>query len=144
MDYRNYKTIQVMKKSEKAEVIFAAVDGLDMPVVVKHLQGANAEIYRTIAKIKSVHIPKTYFVEEQATELCIVEEYVDGRTLDVYLEEERLTDVQKLELGVQLCEALEALHQCSFPIIHRDIKPSNILITEDGDLKIVDFDASRQ
>lgn len=144
MDYKNYKIIQVMKKSDRAEISFAAVDGLDNPVVVKHLQGANADIYRAIARIQSPHIPKIHFMEEQEAALCIVEEYIDGRTLDVYLAEENLTDIQKLELGVQLCEALEALHQESFPIIHRDIKPSNILITGDGVLKIIDFDASRQ
>ena len=144
MNYRNYKAIQTIKKSDRAEVIFAAVEGLDTPVVVKHLQEANSEIYRTVAKLKSPHIPKIYFVEEQEDALCIVEEYIDGRTLDVYLAEEVLTDIQKLELMVQLCEALEALHQCKPPVIHRDIKPSNILITTDGVLKIIDFDASRQ
>lgn len=144
MDYRSYKPIQTIKKSDRAEVIFAAVDGLDTPVVVKHLKDANPEIYRTIARLRSPHIPRIYFLEEQTSGLCVVEEYIVGRTLDVYLAEEELTDVQKLELCVQLCEALEALHQCEFPVIHRDVKPSNLLITEDEVLKLVDFDASRQ
>lgn len=144
MDYMKYITIQVIKKSDRSEVIFAAVDELDVPVVVKRLQGANPEIYREIAKLRNPHIPKIYCVEEKDGELCVAEEYVDGRTLDVYLAEETLTDVQKLELCVQLCEALEVLHQCKPPVIHRDIKPSNILITGDGVLKLIDFDASRQ
>lgn len=144
MDYMKYITIQVIKKSDRSEVIFAAVDELDVPVVVKRLQGANPEIYREIAKLRNPHIPKIYCVEENDGELCVAEEYVDGRTFDVYLAEETLTDVQKLELCVQLCEALEVLHQCKPPVIHRDIKPSNILITTDGVLKMIDFDASRQ
>lgn len=144
MDYMKYITIQVIKKSERSEVVFAAMDEMDVPVVVKKLQGANPEIYRGIAKLRNSHIPKIYCVEEQGEELCIAEEYIDGRTLDVYLAEENLTDVQKLELMVQLCEALEVLHQCKPPVIHRDIKPSNVLITGDGVLKVIDFDASRQ
>lgn len=144
MDAIKYSTIQVMKKSERSEVVFAAVDGLDVPVVVKRLQGASPEIYRGIAKLSNAHIPQIYCVEEQGDELCVAEEYIDGRTFDVYLAEETLTAVQKLELCVQLCEALEALHGCKPPVIHRDIKPSNILITGDGVLKIIDFDASRQ
>lgn len=144
MDYMKYITIQVIKKSERSEVIFAAMDEMDVPVVVKRLQGANPEIYRGIAKIRNSHIPRIYCVEEKGEELCVAEEYIDGRTLDKYLAEETLTDMQKMELMVQLCEALEVLHQCNPPIIHRDIKPSNILISEDGVLKIIDFDASRQ
>lgn len=144
MNYMKYITIQVIKKSEHSEVVFAAVDELDVPVVVKRLQGASPEIYGGIAKLKSSHIPRIYCVEDQEEGLCVVEEYIDGRTLDVYLAEEALTDVQKLELCVQLCEALEVLHQCEPPVIHRDIKPSNILITGDGVLKLIDFDASRQ
>ena len=144
MDYMKYITIQVIKKSDRSEVIFAAMDEMDVPVVVKRLQGANPEIYREIAKLQNPHIPKIYCVEEKEGELCVAEEYVDGRTLDKYLAEETLTDVQKLELCVQLCEALEVLHQCKPPVIHRDIKPSNILITGDGVLKLIDFDASRQ
>lgn len=144
MDYMKYITIQVIKKSERSEVVFAAMDEMDVPVVVKRLQGANPEIYKEIAKLRNPHIPRIYCMEEQGDELCIAEEYIDGRTLDVYLAEETLTDLQKLELMVQLCEALEVLHQCNPPVIHRDIKPSNILITTDGVLKIIDFDASRQ
>lgn len=144
MDYMKYITIQVLKKSERSEVMFAAVDELDVPVVVKRLKGANAEIYRGISKIKNPHIPRIYSVEEADEEICVVEEYIDGRTLDVYVQEEKLIDIQKMELMVQLCEALEVLHQCKPSVIHRDIKPSNILVTWDGILKLIDFDASRQ
>ena len=144
MDTMKYSTIQVMKKSERSEVVFAAMEGMDVPVVVRRLQGANPEIFRGIAKLSDSHIPQIYCVEEQGEELCVAEEYIDGRTLDAYLAEKTPTDVQKLELCVQLCEALEALHGCKPPVIHRDIKPSNILITGDGVLKVIDFDASRQ
>ncbi len=144
MDYMKYITIQVIKKTDRSEIVFAAVEELDVPIVIKRLHGANPEIYRSVAKVRNPHIPRIYCVEEQGEELCVAEEYIDGKTLDVYLAEAALTDLQKLELMVQLCEALEVLHLCTPPIIHRDIKPSNILITTDGILKIIDFDASRQ
>lgn len=144
MNYMSYKTIQVMKKSERAEVIFAAVDGMEKPVVVKKLTEANPEIYREVAKINSPHIPKIYCVEEQEDVLFVAEEFIDGCTLSAYLEKETLTDTKKLELMLQLCDALEVLHRCIPPVIHRDIKPSNILVTQDGIVKIIDFDAARQ
>jgi len=144
IDYRDYKTIEIMKKSEWAEVIFASVEGFDRPVVVKRLKKANPEIYRKVADLQSVHIPKVYYMEEQGDILLVVEEYIDGRTLGAYLKEEQLRDKQKIELMLQLCDALEVLHDCIPPVIHRDIKPSNILITNEGVLKIIDFDAARQ
>ena len=144
MDYMKYATIQVLKKSDRSEVIFAAVEEMDVPVVVKHLKGANPEIYQSISKIKNPHIPRIHCVEEEDDGICIVEEYIDGRTLNDYIEEEKITDIRKMELMVQLCEALEVLHHCKPAVIHRDIKPSNILVTWDGILKLIDFDASRQ
>lgn len=144
MDYMNYTPIQIMKKSERAEIYFAAVEGFERPVVVKRLKEATPEIYRKVAEIQSVHIPKVYHVEEQGDILLVVEEYIDGRTLGAYLKEEQPSDLQKMELMLQLCDALEVLHNCVPPVIHRDIKPSNILITTEGILKVIDFDAARQ
>lgn len=144
MNYGNYRTIQVVKQSERAEVLFAAVDELEQPIVVKRLKEANPEIYREVAKLQNEHIPQIYQVQEQEDVLCVVEEYIDGRTLEDYLKEETLSDIDRLELMVQLCDALEVLHRCVPPVIHRDIKPSNILVTTDGILKIIDFDAARQ
>lgn len=143
-EHLNYKIIQTMKKSEKAEVYFAALDEYEKPVVVKHLYGANPEIYRVIGSIRDPHIPEIYSIEEQADYLTVVEEYVGGLPLDEYLAENRLGDAETIQILLQLCEALEALHSCNPPVIHRDIKPSNILVDEKGLLKIIDFDASRQ
>lgn len=144
MDYSNYKVIQVIKRSEKAEVLFAAVDGLDTPVVVKRLFEANPDIYRVMSGIDNLHIPRIYHIRELENELIVAEEYVDGKTLDEYMAAGGISDIQKLELMVQLCEALEVLHGCNPPVIHRDVKPTNILVNAGGLLKIIDFDASRQ
>lgn len=144
MDYMNYKMIQVIKKSERAEVLFASVEGLERPVVVKRLMEANPEVYRVVAGTQSLHLPEIYQIEARGDALYVVEEYVDGCMLGAYLEEEALSDEKKLELMLQLCDAVELLHRCIPPVIHRDIKPSNILITPDGVLKLIDFDAARQ
>jgi len=67
----------------------------------------------------------------------LVMEYVDGIRLDQYCDQHRLTVRQRLELTIKVCGAVNAAHQ--YLIVHRDLKPANILVTEDGEPKLLDF-----
>src|SRR2546428_13309661 len=60
-------------------------------------------------------------------------EYVEGEALDQALERKgRLTWEEVVELGQQVCAALQHAHDQG--IVHRDLKPSNLMITPDGTL----------
>ncbi|MBR6643990.1 MAG: protein kinase [Lachnospiraceae bacterium] len=139
-----YQTICTIKESEKATVELAAVELLVGPVIVKRLKGGKPEIYRLLAMQKNPHIPQIYVVEETEEELLIAEEYVDGENLGEYLQKNLLSDEEKITLALQLCDAVGFLHALKPSVIHRDIKPSNIIITGKGELKLIDFDASRR
>ncbi len=67
----------------------------------------------------------------------LVVEYIDGLHIDQYCDRNRLPIKQRVELFVQVCEAVATLHQSL--IIHRDIKPSNIMIDQQGTAKLLDF-----
>ncbi len=65
-------------------------------------------------------------------------EYVQGVTLEDILEKrEFLPWKEVVDLGAQLCDALQYAHQRG--VVHRDLKPSNIMVTEDGQVKLTDF-----
>ncbi len=66
-----------------------------------------------------------------------VMEYVDGQPIDVYCDAHRLTIEQRLLLFLKVCSAVHYAHQNL--VIHRDIKPANILVTENGEPKLLDF-----
>ncbi|MEM7584321.1 MAG: serine/threonine-protein kinase [Acidobacteriota bacterium] len=66
-----------------------------------------------------------------------VMEYVEGRSIDVYCDEERLSVNQRLELFLQVARAVDYAHRNL--VVHRDIKPTNILVTADGHAKLLDF-----
>jgi len=64
-------------------------------------------------------------------------EYVDGRPIDDYCDEQRLSVGERLALFSTVCKAVLYAH--SNLIVHRDLKPENILVTEDGQVKLLDF-----
>jgi len=72
----------------------------------------------------------------------IVMELVSGHTLrDLIHRGERLPLARALEIGEGILAALEYSHERG--IVHRDIKPANIMITDQGDVKVMDFGIAR-
>jgi non-specific serine/threonine protein kinase/serine/threonine-protein kinase len=67
----------------------------------------------------------------------MVMEYVDGRPITDYCALKGLSLGQRLQLFVQVCEAVAYAHRNL--IVHRDLKPSNILVTDAGVVKLLDF-----
>jgi TolB-like protein/Tfp pilus assembly protein PilF/predicted Ser/Thr protein kinase len=67
----------------------------------------------------------------------LVMEYLEGRSLKAMVEEHPLEIDLLVDLGIQVGEALQALH--AIGMVHRDIKPGNIFVTDRGQAKILDF-----
>ncbi len=64
-------------------------------------------------------------------------ELVEGDTLDVFLQRTQPSLLARLQLLLQLCDAVHAAHGRLF--VHRDIKPSNVMVDADGSAKLLDF-----
>jgi eukaryotic-like serine/threonine-protein kinase len=67
----------------------------------------------------------------------LVMEFVEGMPIDQYCDENNLNITQRLQLFRQVCAAVEYAHR--HLVIHRDLKPGNILVTSQGNLKLLDF-----
>ena len=65
----------------------------------------------------------------------LVMEYVEGKTIDVYVA--GMSVRQKITLFLKVCAAVSYLHRNL--VVHRDLKPSNILVTEEDEPKLLDF-----
>ncbi|MEO7987277.1 MAG: serine/threonine-protein kinase [Gemmatimonadales bacterium] len=67
----------------------------------------------------------------------LVMEYVEGAPIDRYCDERRLPVSERLRLFRTVCHAVHHAHQSL--VVHRDLKPSNILVTSEGQVKLLDF-----
>ncbi len=68
-------------------------------------------------------------------------EYVEGSPLVRYALDNKLDRRDRLTLFAQVCDAVHHAHQKG--VVHRDLKPSNILVTRDGEPKVLDFGVAR-
>jgi|GEM_PF-147015 len=71
----------------------------------------------------------------------LVMEYIEGKRFDHHLQELRPARRQRLELVMQLCDAVQYAHVKG--VIHRDLKPANILVDAANQLRILDFGVAR-
>ena len=66
-----------------------------------------------------------------------VMEYAEGLPIDRYCDQNNLGLVDRLRLFRDVCSAVHVAHEHG--VVHRDLKPGNILVTDDGDLRLLDF-----
>jgi serine/threonine-protein kinase len=97
---------------------------------------------RTASSLNHPNICAIYEVGEQSGEVFIAMEYVEGKPLSKLIRPEGLPVETVLRYGLQIASALEHAH--SHGIIHRDLKPLNVVVTLQGDAKILDFGLARQ
>ena len=68
-------------------------------------------------------------------------EYVRGKSVNAWCDAHRLGIRQRIELFLQVLNAVQYAHERG--VLHRDIKPSNVLVTESGQVRLLDFGVAR-
>lgn len=89
-------------------------------------------------------IPRVVDIFYEQDNLYMVEDYIEGETLESYINRNRPIDDQKIcRIVISISDIVAYLHSFDPPIIYRDLKPSNIMITTSGKIVLIDFGISR-
>ncbi len=106
----------------------------DSDVILRHFRNER----EILAGLAHSHIAR--LLDGGATEdgrPYFVMEYIEGQPLDAYCAARRLGVSERLGLFLEICSAVFYAHQRL--VVHRDLKPSNILVTSEGEPKLLDF-----
>ena len=149
-----YKVVRVLGEGGMGTVFLAEQDKTTRLVALKVIRPgvASANLLRrfehesqVLGRLQHPGIAQIYEAGTADTgegaQPYFVMEYVRGRSLMEYAQGSQLGTRQRLELLAKICDAVQHAHQKG--IIHRDLKPDNILVTEDGQPKILDFGVAR-
>ena len=127
--YRAFDTR--LKRTVAVKTLHSALS--DAPMIKRRLLREA----RAAAALAHPNICTVHAIDEAGGLPFIVMEYVKGRTLAELIADGPMDPREVTALAVQVVDALAAAH--SRGIVHRDIKPANIMVTDDGQVKVLDF-----
>lgn len=126
-----------------SNIYLAYHNNLERQVVLKEYIYVESKLEMSLLlNLKHPHIPSVYdYIKEFGKEYLVME-YIRGLNLSHILRDGRLDEGKVLKYAIQLCDTVEYLHSQNTPIMHGDIKPGNIIINEDDDVILIDFNTS--
>lgn len=138
-----YELVDTLKNSEQGFVAAVYDKRARRLCTMKQRDLKSLTIYQMLKELDNPHVPTIYRLFERDGNLIVVEEYIDGQTLEEILlyQPTAINEATAEKILLQLCDALDAFHAKN--IIHRDLKPSNIMFTEKNFVKVIDFGIAR-
>jgi serine/threonine protein kinase/tetratricopeptide (TPR) repeat protein len=143
----HYRILEQIGAGGMGVVFRAHDDRLDRDVALKVLPPGTVVETATrnrfhkealmLSKLNHPNIATVHDFDTQDGTDFLVEELIEGLSLDAMLASGPLSEKEIIHLGSQLAEGLAVAHEHG--VIHRDLKPANVRVTPDARLKILDF-----
>lgn len=144
-----YKIIRRLGEGSGGIIYLAYHNRLRKEVVLKQIKNRHHHDYKNrrevdiLKKLHHTYLPQVFDFIEMNGELYTVMSYVPGKSFEQLIQEGYcFKQNQFIRWGMQLCSALNYLHNQKPPIVHSDIKPSNIMLTPQGNICLIDFNIS--
>lgn len=122
------------------------LEKLNPQEVIEATDTFNREV-TLLSSLNHPNLPKIYAHFTDANHWYLVMEYIEGQTLEEYLQRKRrgyLSLRQVLRIGLAVAKVLSYLHEQSPAVIFRDVKPANIMLTPTGHVYLIDFGIARR
>ncbi|MFC1628128.1 serine/threonine-protein kinase, partial [Gemmatimonadota bacterium] len=143
----HYKIVDKLGEGGMGAVYKAEDTTLNRLVAIKALSSHLAENdearerfvreAQAASSLNHSNITTVYELLEDEGEQFIVMEYVDGKTIRDVVESSRVSIRKAVDILIQAAEALGAAHNKG--ILHRDVKSANIMVSMEGNVKVMDF-----
>lgn len=141
----------VLGQGGMGEVYRGVDERLDRPVALKVIReerrlssearGRFLREARTLSSLDHPNICRIYEYLEREDGDFLVLELVEGTTLERAIEI-GMSRARKMRVAIEVADALAAAHRKG--IVHRDLKPENVMLTDNGNVKILDFGIARR
>ncbi len=147
MEFEEYRILRLVGGGAMGQVYLARDALLDRLVAVKFIASpvgsapdafSRARFFqeaRAIARLQHPNVVAIHRVGEVRRQPYLVSEFIRGESLDKL--PKPVEPRQVLRIAIGLARGLAAAHRCG--VLHRDIKPANAVLSEDGEVKLVDF-----
>ncbi len=136
-----YKNVAVINESHN--IYLAQHQESGKFYVKKILDVYSIDVYKHLIQNPIPGVPRIIEYFDDGHSLTLIEEYISGTSLKDIISSGSLTKEQLIHYITKLCVIVASLHSQEPPIIHRDIKPSNIIITNNDDVVLLDFNAAK-
>ncbi len=136
-----YEPVKPLAEKDGKKIMLMRHRSLHREIVFRYY-GEPVRIYDFLSEIRHENLPEIYDTYTLDDGYAVLEEYISGASVAEILETGLYTYSGAKKVILQVCAALEELHNNG--IVYRDIKPENILISDDGRVKLIDFDAARR
>ncbi|WP_099467929.1 serine/threonine-protein kinase [Konateibacter massiliensis] len=132
---------QRLNKQWAVKEIIKCTTNKNNEVVVQSLI-AEANLMK---KLDHPALPRIVDIIENKHTIYVIMDYIEGETLSTLLKDYKVQSQEVvIEWAKQLCQVLYYLHTRKPPIIYRDMKPGNIMLSPEGNIKLIDFGIARE
>ena len=150
--YRGLSDEAMLELSEYREI--RPIDGREGIILVesrengtlyikKLLTTYNKSVYAYLRDNPIGHMPRIVRMYESKNCLIVIEEFIEGITVEKMLEEGPVPEKRAVAIAIDICKILDQLHHLSTPIIHRDIKPANIIVSPQDEVYLLDMNVAK-